>query len=53
VAIGLLLPWSPLAHALGFSPLPLGYFAFLAVATATYMSLVELVKRFALRDALG
>jgi Mg2+-importing ATPase len=53
VAIGLLLPWSPLAHALGFSPLPLGYFAFLAIATATYMALVELVKRFALRDALG
>jgi hypothetical protein len=33
--------------------LPLGYFAFLALATATYMGIVELVKRLALRDALG
>jgi Mg2+-importing ATPase len=53
VALGLLLPWSPFAHALGFVPLPLAYFAFLAVATATYMGIVELVKRVALRDALG
>ena len=53
VALGLALPFSPFAHALGFSPLPAAYFAFLALATATYMGLVEVVKRFALRDALG
>ncbi|HTA91418.1 MAG TPA: magnesium-translocating P-type ATPase [Polyangiaceae bacterium] len=53
VALGLALPFSPFAHALGFSPLPAAYFAFLALATATYMGLVEIVKRFALRDALG
>ncbi|MEP7051895.1 MAG: magnesium-translocating P-type ATPase [Pseudomonadota bacterium] len=53
VAIGLLLPWSPLAHTLGFAPLPLAYFAFLALATVTYLGIVEVVKRFALREALG
>lgn len=53
VTVGLVLPWSPFAHALGFTPLPLSYFAFLALATATYMGIVELVKRLALRDALG
>jgi Mg2+-importing ATPase len=53
VALGLLLPWSPFAHALGFVPLPGAYYLFLTLATATYMGIVEVVKRFALRDALG
>jgi Mg2+-importing ATPase len=53
VALGLILPWSPVAHALGFVPLPAAYFAFLALAAATYMGLVEVVKRIALRDALA
>ena len=44
VAVGTLLPFSPVAGALGFVPLPLGYFAFLAAATATYLGLVEFVK---------
>jgi Mg2+-importing ATPase len=48
-----MLPWSPLAHLLGFTPLPLAYFAFLALATVTYLGIVELVKRFALREALS
>ncbi|HEY2734230.1 MAG TPA: hypothetical protein VGI70_09600, partial [Polyangiales bacterium] len=52
VALGLVLPLTPMAHALGFVPLPAAYFAFLALATATYMGLVEIVKRIALRDAL-
>jgi Mg2+-importing ATPase len=30
---------------LGFVPLPPGYFVFLAVATLTYLALVEMVKR--------
>lgn len=38
---------------LGFTPLRLAYFGFLIVATATYLCIVEVVKRFALRDALG
>jgi P-type Mg2+ transporter len=45
VAIGALLPYSPLAGVLGFVPLPALYFVFLALATLTYLALVELVKR--------
>jgi Mg2+-importing ATPase len=52
VAIGLALPYSPLAGPLGFVPLPLGYLAFVAVATAVYLTLVELVKRWVLRRAM-
>jgi len=53
VAFGLALPWLPFADALGFVPLPFAYFAFLAVATLTYLGIVEGVKRVALRDAMG
>jgi Mg2+-importing ATPase len=45
VAIGVYLPFSPLAAVLGFTPLPASYFAFLAVATAAYLLLVEVAKR--------
>lgn len=45
VAIGILLPFTPLAGVLGFTPLPTGYFLFLTAATATYLLLVEFVKR--------
>jgi Mg2+-importing ATPase len=45
VAIGIYLPFSPLAGMLGFTPLPAAYFAFLAVATAAYLLLVEVAKR--------
>ncbi len=45
VAIGILLPISPFAAVLGFVPLPLGYFVFLVVAIAIYLTLVEIVKR--------
>ena len=45
VAIAIYLPFSPLAHILGFTPLPPRYFAFLAVATGTYLLLVEAAKR--------
>jgi Mg2+-importing ATPase len=44
VAVGLLLPFSPLAGVLGFVPLPAAYFAFLGAATVTYLLLVEAVK---------
>jgi Mg2+-importing ATPase len=43
--VGLGLPLSPLARILGFTPLPLAFFAFLAAATVTYLALVELAKR--------
>src|SRR5208337_4213972 len=49
VAIGLYLPFSPLAGVLGFTPLPAAYFAFLAVATGAYLLLVEVAKRRLLR----
>lgn len=45
VAIGMLLPYGPMAGALGFTPLPELYFLFLATMTAAYLLLVELVKR--------
>jgi Mg2+-importing ATPase len=45
VGIGLLLPVTPLAPVLGFTVPPPSYFAFLVVATVTYLALVEFVKR--------
>ena len=51
VAVGIYLPFSPLAGVLGFTPLPAAYFAFLAVATGAYLLLVEAAKRRLLRGA--
>jgi Mg2+-importing ATPase len=48
VAIGVALPYSPLAHVLGFQPLPAGFFLFLVGATFTYLGLVQLAKTFLL-----
>jgi Mg2+-importing ATPase len=44
VAVGIGLPFTPLGATLGFLPLPVAYFVFLALATGTYLLLVELVK---------
>jgi Mg2+-importing ATPase len=44
VAIGVLLPFSPLAHVLGFVALPAGFLAALAVMIVFYLVLVELGK---------
>jgi Mg2+-importing ATPase len=52
VLIGLALPYSPLAAPLGFVPLSFEYLVFVAVATAAYLALVELVKRRLLARAL-
>jgi P-type Mg2+ transporter len=49
VLIGIALPFSPLAPALGFVPLPGLYFGFLTVATITYLGFVEIVKRRLIR----
>lgn len=49
VAIGVLLPFSPLAGLLGFAPPPPAFFVYLVFATATYLVLVEIGKRFVLR----
>jgi hypothetical protein len=45
VAVGLALPWSPLAGVLGFTALPLPFFLFLGISTITYLLLVEAAKR--------
>ena len=45
VAVGIFLPFSPVAGMLGFTALPAGYFAFLAAATGSYLLLVEAAKR--------
>ena len=45
IAIGILLPMTPLAADLGFVLLPPAFFGFLTAATATYLLLVEMVKR--------
>lgn len=46
VALGAVLPSTPLAHSLGFRPLPLGFFAALAGMVAVYLALIEVGKRF-------
>ncbi len=45
VAIGILLPFTPLAGPLGFTPLPGLYFLLLIAMTIAYLVLVALVKR--------
>jgi Mg2+-importing ATPase len=51
VALGVLLPYAPLAHVLGFEPLPARYFVFLGATTLTYLVLVQLAKRYLLSGA--
>jgi P-type Mg2+ transporter len=53
VLIGVILPFTPLAPALGLVPLPGAYFVFLGGVTLTYLVLVEVVKRRLMRQLLG
>ena len=46
VTTGAVLPATPLAGRLGFSPLPGGYFAFLVVMVVLYLGLAEVAKRW-------
>jgi Mg2+-importing ATPase len=46
VLTGIVLPATPLGRLLGFVRPPLAYFGFLAVATLSYLCLVEVVKRY-------
>jgi Mg2+-importing ATPase len=46
VITAMLLPFSPVAHYLGFTPLPLSFFALLFVLTLVYLLLVEGGKRW-------
>jgi P-type Mg2+ transporter len=45
VTVGALLPAMPVAHLLGFAPLPMTYFAALVVLVLSYLVLVEVAKR--------
>jgi P-type Mg2+ transporter len=49
VVVGCVLPYTPLAGPLGFTPLPVLYFLFLAGMVVSYLLLVELVKRHLMR----
>ncbi|HQZ38065.1 MAG TPA: HAD-IC family P-type ATPase [Vicinamibacterales bacterium] len=51
VGAGLALPWTPLAGALGFMPLPWAYVGFLLAVLAAYLGLVEAAKRRLVRYA--
>jgi Mg2+-importing ATPase len=51
--VGVVLPYTPLAGLLGFTPLPLGYFLFLILATSTYLLLVEAAKRRVMSRLIG
>lgn len=51
VVAGIILPYSPLAGWFGFVPLPIAYLLFVALATAMYLTLVEVVKRLVLKRA--
>ena len=42
---GIALPFSPFAHALGFAHPPLTFFGFLALLTAAYLALAQIVKQ--------
>jgi len=44
------LPFTPLAGPLGFTPLPAAFFIFLVPATVTYLFAVEVAKRRLMRD---
>lgn len=49
-AIALVLPFAPFASDLGFVPLPVGFYAFVVVATGLYLGCVEVVKRWFLHS---
>jgi Mg2+-importing ATPase len=51
VTIGSLIPATPLAHTLGFQPLPAAFFAALIGMVVGYLALVELGKRIFYRAA--
>jgi P-type Mg2+ transporter len=52
VVLAVLLPFSPIARLIGFVPLPATFLAFVAVATVTYLMLVEMAKRFVMMPPL-
>lgn len=53
VLVGAILPFTPMADALGFTALPPLYFLILVAMTTTYLLLVELGKRWLMRRLLS
>ena len=51
VAIGVALPYSPLAHLLGFTALPASFLGAVLAMIVVYLGLVEVGKRFFYRTA--
>jgi Mg2+-importing ATPase len=51
VAIGVWLPFSPFAHVLGFTALPVGFMGALAAMIVAYLVLIELAKSRFYREA--
>ena len=50
VTVGTVLPFTPLAHVLGFRPLPGPFFLFLIAAIVSYLALVEVGKHWFYRS---
>ncbi|MCU1536793.1 MAG: Mg(2+) transport ATPase, P-type [Humibacillus sp.] len=53
VAIGIALPLSPFSHALGFVPLPAGFFLALVAMVVAYLVLIEVSKRLFFAEPQG
>src|SRR5450631_476272 len=51
IAAGLYLPYSPVASALGFTPLPAFYWPFLLITVGCYLALTQVVKTWLLKKA--
>jgi Mg2+-importing ATPase len=45
LGIGMILPFTPIASALGLVPMPAAFFAYVAAVIVVYLLLVEAVKR--------
>jgi len=52
VLFGTVLPYTSLGALIGFTPLPFGFLLFIAIATGTYLILVEVVKHRLMRRLL-
>jgi Mg2+-importing ATPase len=49
VLVGLVIPYSPLAHVLGFQSLPLLFLGILAAMAVTYLAIAEVAKSYFFR----
>ena len=49
MAVGIVIPFSPLGTSVGFAPLPLGYFPWLAATLLSYCALAQVIKTLYIR----